>query len=66
MDALCVQVPFFDMANHDDSGRITALKSIRGTEDSDVNGGVRVMMERAINQGVGGPRMVGFLTVVQS
>jgi hypothetical protein len=53
-----ILVPFFDMANHDDAAKITALKSIRGTEDSDVSGGVRVMLERAINQGVGGPRMV--------
>lgn len=57
-DAAAILVPFFDMANHDDSAKITALKSVRGTEDSDVDGGVRVMLERAINQGVGGPRVV--------
>ena len=53
-----VLVPFFDMANHDDARLITALKSVRGTEDSEVSGGVRVKLEKALNQGVGGPRMV--------
>ena len=57
-DVAAVLVPFFDMANHDDTRLITAIKSIRGTEDSDVSGGVRVAMEKALNQGVGGPRMV--------
>ena len=53
-----ILVPFFDMANHDDVRDVTAVKSIRGTEDGDVEGGLRVMAERALNQGVGGPRMV--------
>ena len=53
-----IMVPFFDMANHDDTNYVTAIKSVRGTEDSDVEGGIRVGLEKAINQGVGGPRMV--------
>ena len=46
------------MANHDDNNYVTAIKSVRGTDDSDVDGGIRVGLEKAINRGVGGPRMV--------
>ena len=53
-----IMVPFFDMANHDDNNYVTAIKSVRGTDDSDVDGGIRVGLEKAINRGVGGPRMV--------
>lgn len=56
--AAAILIPFFDMANHDDVSKVTALKSVRGTDDSDIEGGLRVKFERAINQGVGGPRMV--------
>jgi len=56
--AAAIMVPFFDMANHDDRGYVSAIKSVRGTEDGDVENGIRVAVERAINQGVGGPRVV--------
>ena len=53
-----ILVPFFDMANHDDASAVTAIKSVRGTEDADVRAGARVAVEKALNQGVGGPRVV--------
>lgn len=56
--AAAIMVPFFDMANHDDASIVSAIKSVRGTEDGDVENGMRVAVERAINQGVGGPRVV--------
>ena len=56
--AAAIMVPFFDMANHDDGSLVSAMKSVRGTEDGDVENGMRVAVERAINQGVGGPRVV--------
>jgi len=31
--AAAIMVPFFDMANHDDRGYVSAIKSVRGTED---------------------------------
>ena len=46
------------MANHDDASAVTAIKSVRGTEDADVRAGARVAVEKALNQGVGGPRVV--------
>ena len=35
--AAAIMVPFFDMANHDDASAVSAIKSVRGTEDGDVD-----------------------------
>ena len=53
-----ILTPFFDMANSDDASLVTASKSVRGTADADVENAARVALERGLNQGVGGPRVV--------
>lgn len=53
-----ILTPFFDMANSDDLSLVSASKSVRGTESQDVENTVRIVLERGLNQGVGGPRVV--------
>ena len=57
-DFAAILTPFFDMANSDDVSLISASKSVRGTADADVENAARVALERGLNQGVGGPRVV--------
>ena len=57
-DFAAILTPFFDMANSDDASLISASKSVRGTADADVDNAARVALERGLNQGVGGPRVV--------
>ena len=53
-----ILAPFFDMANTDDVSLLSASKSVRGTADADARNAARVALERGLNQGVGGPRVV--------
>ena len=53
-----ILAPFFDMANSDDVSLLSASKSVRGTADADARNAARVALERGLNQGVGGPRVV--------
>ena len=57
-DFAAILTPFFDMANSDDASLVSASKSVRGTADADVDNAARVALERGLNQGVGGPRVV--------
>jgi tryptophan synthase beta chain len=57
-DFAAILTPFFDMANSDDVSLVSASKSVRGTADADVENAARVVIERGLNQGVGGPRVV--------
>ena len=57
-DFAAILTPFFDMANSDDASLVSASKSVRGTADADVENAARVALERGLNQGVGGPRVV--------
>ena len=57
-DFAAILTPFFDMANSDDVSLVSASKSVRGTADADVENAARVVLERGLNQGVGGPRVV--------
>lgn len=53
-----ILTPFFDMANSDDVSLCTSVKSVRGTQDEDVRNAARIVLEKGLNNGVGGPRVV--------
>jgi tryptophan synthase beta chain len=53
-----ILTPFFDMANSDDISVVSASKFVLGTEDAVVSDVFRIGLERGLNQGVGGPRVV--------